>query len=383
MLKKFVCIALFAFFAICWFGMLTASDCTENPNEPDPAPHHGYAASPPIRINSDAEFNALFSNRTIWGLEINGTGYGYCIYIGNCSLPFTVKNCYLHNASGKAYSFFHDSALLVYQSSNGTLTGNICTGSKYGIYTVDLTYGELRANECRENGDCGIIVHFSRRNALLKNICSGGTEGIKLTQSENNSLADNVCTLNSGGIMLLNSHANNLAGNNCTNNSMAGVRLQGSDSNTLTGNNLSANRGKGIDLWTACRNTISRNQIYKNQEYGLMARYSSEKNRIHHNTFIDNFIGGIDGQANDTGGKNFWNTTSEGNYWSDWTSPDSDGDGIVDNPYSISGGKSKDWFPLVRTPPPPISENQMSLAITCPIAMFMAAVSVLWKRKGP
>ena len=48
-----------------------------------------------------------------------------------------------------------------------------------------------------------------------------------------------------------------------------------------------------------------------------------------------------------TSNKNRWNHSGIGNYWSDWTTPDQDTDGIVDFPYNISGtAGAKDYFPL-------------------------------------
>ena len=55
-------------------------------------------------------------------------------------------------------------------------------------------------------------------------------------------------------------------------------------------------------------------------------------------------------QSFDTNNTNFWNDTAgRGNYWSDWTVPDENEDGIVDMPCNISGsGYAKDFFPLVH-----------------------------------
>ena len=70
-----------------------------------------YTIHAPIRIDSDADFGigvngvsagdgSLGTPWIIENLEIDGTGFGYCIYIGNTTDYFEVRDCYLHNASG-------------------------------------------------------------------------------------------------------------------------------------------------------------------------------------------------------------------------------------------------------------------------------------------
>ena len=50
-------------------------------------------------------------------------------------------------------------------------------------------------------------------------------------------------------------------------------------------------------------------------------------------------------QAEDLGTDNRWNTSNLGNYWSEWTQPDENGDGIVDIPYVVVGiTRAKDFF---------------------------------------
>jgi len=63
---------------------------------------------------------------------------------------------------------------------------------------------------------------------------------------------------------------------------------------------------------------------------------------VHHNQFVDNEIQAID----NAGSANLWDDgVDEGNYWSDYSSPDADSDGIGDQPYVIDSD-SQDRFPL-------------------------------------
>ena len=70
--------------------------------------------------------------------------------------------------------------------------------------------------------------------------------------------------------------------------------------------------------------------------------FSYGNNSIYHNNFIGNTNQSYDEIMNT------WYSTdlSEGNYWSNHTSPDSNGDGIVDNPLYIDGGSNADNYPF-------------------------------------
>jgi hypothetical protein len=68
----------------------------------------------PIRINSNADFDTAHgvsggngSETNPWiieNLDINGTGPGYCLFIGNTTDHFIVRNCRLHDTNGP-YSY--------------------------------------------------------------------------------------------------------------------------------------------------------------------------------------------------------------------------------------------------------------------------------------
>jgi hypothetical protein len=74
----------------------------------------------------------------------------------------------------------------------------------------------------------------------------------------------------------------------------------------------------------------------------------SENNTFFHNNLIDNKR-----QADDY--KNVWDNGVEGNYWSDYSGSDSDGDGIGDTPYYIPTD-AQDRYPLMA---PYLTETQI------------------------
>ena len=103
----------------------------------------GYTISTPFRIDSNANLGTYASGGDgslgnpwiIEDYEIDGTDQGYCIYIGNVTDHFIVRNCYLHNASNMWNPpEFPNGALVLNNTQNGDVYSNIMENSTYGIY---------------------------------------------------------------------------------------------------------------------------------------------------------------------------------------------------------------------------------------------------------
>lgn len=93
---------------------------------------------------------------------------------------------------------------------------------------------------------------------------------------------------------------------------------------------------------TKSQNSVIRNNLIKNNERAISLGGSS--NKIYHNDFIDNTSPGfVLGENN-----NVWDDgyPSGGNYWSDYTGVDADGDGIGDTAYAVGG--IIDRYPLMN-----------------------------------
>jgi parallel beta-helix repeat protein len=137
------------------------------------------------------------------------------------------------------------------------------------------------------------------------------------------------------GILLAYSTGNTLTGNTTSNN-WRGIYLRYSSGNTLIDNTTSNTHQYGILLVRSSSNTLTANSAISSYAYGIHL-YNSHNNEVYNNNFIANsqqaYVRASSG--------NVFNLDSPtgGNYWSDWTSPDNDGDGFVDSPYVFTGGQ--------------------------------------------
>ncbi len=88
----------------------------------------------------------------------------------------------------------------------------------------------------------------------------------------------------------------------------------------LPNNTCSNNNNHGINLGSSDFYVVTYNLLQENVGYGVYVSFISDNNLIHHNTFVDNNLGGTS-QAYDQGAYNYWydTVTLEGNFWSDWS----------------------------------------------------------------
>ncbi len=198
---------------------------------------------------------------------------------------------------------------------------------------------------------CGIALkESSNGNTITNNTASNNSYGIIIHKSSGNIIANNSVNSNSVGIAIGKCTGGNniIIGNNIFSNVGGGISVGGCSGDTIT-NNIISNNLNGITLRESSSNfKIIGNTFSSNNNWGVQLYETSNGNTIYYNNFIKNKGGGV--QARDTG-SNQWDNgyPSGGNYWNDWTSPDANGDGFVDNPYAISGGSNKDNWPFVMS----------------------------------
>jgi len=202
----------------------------------------------------------------------------------------------------------------------------------------------------------GIRLYDVENGAIMKTTMTENYWGVRFESSNYNNISENFIAGNTAGILLCGSSSNNLiSGNQVVGNGYA-LRLTGSsDYNIISGNNITGNTeyGIGADDWSNY-NIISGNLITGNGGAGIGLGASSN---LVYNNYFSNPVNAIVDWSNDfnitkTPGRNIvGGPYLGGNYWSDYTGADADGDGIGDTPYYISGGAGTiDNLPLVPVP---------------------------------
>ncbi|NPA74931.1 MAG: hypothetical protein GXO25_02475 [Euryarchaeota archaeon] len=283
----------------------------------------------------------------------------------------------------------------VYGSYNVSVEYNTCINNTYGIYMGGPSHDNtLKFNNCSFNGNYGIYMSGSSTSVANNNTLIYGNDiygnqyGIRLAYSENVSIRRNIVSGNlyEGIYLYSGSSYNTIWENTVLHNDRNGVYLYAystttpSDHNIVMWNNISENAGAGLYVYTSSYNSIHNNMFYNNTGYGVELISGANYNVIYENSFYFNHgsndtYNSSNVQAYDAGTGNQWNISYEGNYWHDWTTPDANGDGIVDNPYAIDGtANSEDKLPLVhRTAVPELSPAIVLIAI-------LAGMLVLWRR---
>lgn len=321
-----------------------------------------YTTHAPIHMNDVSEFtlgNGVVSGNgtaanpyVIEGWEIDASE-GDGVVVTDIAIHFVIRNCHIHD---------------------GFLAMN------HGIVLTNCTNCLVENNSC-ENNRCGILVALCSGITIAGNDCTSNDEdNICVSRSDNVTVRDNICDMSfeDNGIRLYNSCGNIIEDNVCSINELSGVSLAGG----------------------SCLNIITGNELSENYEYGVAMTSSSCNNTIWNNTFIGNNDAGNEyivncAQAFDEGYSNNWYAllmlNGSGNYWSDWRSPDSDKDGIVDAPYVIDPLRGiEDSYPL-SVPPSSLDEEIVSdsdavllggVAIAAVVIVATTVVVILVMKKG-
>ncbi len=308
----------------------------------------------PIRINSNADFPGIATAGDgsigdpwiIENWEINGTGNGTCIFVGNVTEHFEIRDCDLSNSDGSSiWPHVGNYGLIL----NNTYGGNITNCSfnfneAGGIHITDSQYLNLSYNIFH---DCPIGIEMvSSSNLMIKHndIQNCTSTGINSRNYSNNNIIENNTFMNNDNRAIVIKGSFNLINNNSFFGNYRDIDILYGDNNHISNNSF--NNCTDISIITILSWF---NQIYNNtftyNNIDISIEWDGGGQKIYHNMFIDSALPPYDSGSTDSEWDNGY--PSGGNYWSNHTGydnysgPDQDipgSDGIIDTNYTGFSG---------------------------------------------
>ncbi|MEA3559989.1 MAG: right-handed parallel beta-helix repeat-containing protein [Candidatus Thermoplasmatota archaeon] len=268
-----------------------------------------------------------------------------------------------------------------------------CSGAIYIRYSSYVVVSNISIG----NSTFGLKTYYTQHITIEKcTISNIDQEGILLERSNSPNIDSNIikdCRIN--GIKINNFNEGTISENRIdhsqnsieidycddmviTENTMiggsTGLIARGGDRSVISGNSISGASSNGMVLSECHDNIVEGNLYMKNIYFGLNLFTCNDIN-IWNNTFAYNnganrSYRSSSIQASDNRADNRWSWNRTGNHWTDWTDPDIDENGIVDDHYSLSGLLNIDEFPvtepfhiIVPAPPGDLSANSSNISI--------------------
>ncbi|MFX0084361.1 MAG: fibronectin type III domain-containing protein [Candidatus Hodarchaeota archaeon] len=222
------------------------------------------------------------------------------------------------------------------------------------------------------------IIHCSNLTISNNNLAyhegQGGKSGANYNHGGSGGDGNGIFILESNNLAIINNHIMHIAGgeggagglqrSGGTGGAGNGIYLSNSLNNIITKNiilNMTGGKrgnlpwggswgisgiGRGIFAISSENSSISENALNTCtggvEGYGIQLDSNTNETIIYFNFFTNNTI-----NARDNGNNNTWDNGKYGNYWDDHIILDEDENGIVDQPYNISGtAGSRDHYPL-------------------------------------
>lgn len=325
-----------------------------------------YIEQEPIIITSNFQLNSSFPGKGTINDPIRIEGYNITssdeklISISGTSYYFRIENNLLKGQNPTGWS-----GIYLYDVIHCTIFNNTILNHYYAGIDLDWhSSNNIIANNTIYGSDIigmGIYQAFGDNNIISNNTVYRCGTGIVSSYSDNTTISYNHIFENIGqGVGIDISEVNNsIISSNTIHNFEQGLGIGTTNHSLLINNVIHDCNNMGIDLQTSNYNRIAQNVISNCNGPGINLD-ASNYNTVLYNDLSENNQW-VNFQAIDKGSNNVFVY----NYWSDWTSPDANGDGVVDEPYVINGSaNNQDKYPLVVSGS---NQDLPSLLILCPI----------------
>lgn len=296
--------------------------------------------------------NTTLSNNSITNNNRKG------LYVINSKNITIYNNLLLNNNKDFSFRYSYSSdwwnGIRLISSHNNLIIDNTIENCGYNGIRLDSSSDNLILANTINNHDAGIgLLQGSGKNEIVDNNCFNNDAGFYTEKSGSNNNFNNSVYANEfhGGHVgaYITSFGDEIFSNRIYNNRHYGIQL-GSKSIYLDAEcqeinvqtNFIFNNTIGLFLENSRVSEVHSNHVFTNEEHGIYIESISKQNDIFWNNFTSNNLL-EDSQAFDDGTGNIFRS----NFWSDWTGPDNDNNGIVDNPYLIPGEvNNQDFEPI-------------------------------------
>jgi len=292
--------------------------------------------------------------------------------VGNVLSGNTINGKPLVYFEHQSNQIIDGAAQVILTDCSNVIVRNVDTTADLRVTITLFRTSNTRITNCIGN----VVLRNSHSNTIVDNqfadvgsMVSYSSAAIELSASHNNTIAGNsILSTGSLGISLLGSSYNNVQGNQISSTGQAGVTIESTieskpafnyiheNSITCTENGIYISRNARDNfvfknLITDCKNavmlshghenTFVGNNISRSMQYGVYLEISDD-NIFYHNNFVDNAVPAYEQHEfyypspfSYYSERNMWDNGEEGNYWSDYTGVDEDGDGIGETPHAI------------------------------------------------
>jgi nitrous oxidase accessory protein len=233
--------------------------------------------------------------------------------------------------------FFEGNLIGIYLKGpeDAVVRSNVIVGSQYfrmndrgnGVYLWNTPGSRVENNDIRFGRD-GIFVTTSHHNAFINNNFSDLRFAIHYMYTHDSDIIGNHSSGNHSAFALMFSDRLTVIGNESSDDRDRGLFLNFVNKSTMENNRVSGGVEKCVFIYNANMNSFSGNR-FQGCDIGIHFTAGSEKNEIFNNSFVANKT-----QVKYVGTRSIeWSHQGRGNYWSDNTAFDLDGDGIADRVY--------------------------------------------------